>query len=90
MARAVETLVWWVVLVAVWITTLSSPNAQDLVAAAVTGLVCAYVATVVGRVYRKPWKLTKAWKTLVMSAWPATVVLDDREDSLRVHTLRDK
>jgi hypothetical protein len=119
MAGAVETAVWWAVLVGIWLTTLSSVDGQDLVLAAVLAVPCAIVATLVRRAYGGRWRPARAWtlpwqvlrgcaalvsrraelreipvrpirkaiKTVVVSASPNTVVLDDKDDSLRVHAL---
>ncbi|MEV4317055.1 hypothetical protein [Actinocrispum sp. NPDC049592] len=118
MARAGETLLWWVALVGLWVSTLSTITTQELVAAAVAGVPCALVAMFARRAYGGEWRLSRAWslpvaivrdcaklfsretgihripvephekavKTMVVSASPGTVVLDD-EDDLTVHTL---
>jgi multisubunit Na+/H+ antiporter MnhE subunit len=118
-AKAGETLLWWILLVAVWISTLNSVTAQELVVASVAGLACALVATSTRGAYRGSWKLSRAWslplavvrdcatlfsrdaavrrvplrpkekavKTLIVSAAPGTVVLDDKGQSLLVHAL---
>jgi multisubunit Na+/H+ antiporter MnhE subunit len=118
-ARAGETLVWWLVLVGVWVSTLSTVTAQEVVAATVAGLPCAVAATVARRTYRGRWKPVRAWRlpvailrdcaallsrdsairripvqpkekavqTMVVSASPGTVVLDDEGRSLVVHAV---
>ena len=122
MARAIESAVWWAVLVGVWLTTLSAVDAPDLFLAAVAAVPCALVATLVRGVYRGRWRPASAWtlpvavvrgcaalvkrhtelrripvqtvrkavKTVVVSAAPGTVVLDDDGDSLLVHALGDE
>jgi multisubunit Na+/H+ antiporter MnhE subunit len=122
MARAVESAVWWVVLVGVWLTTLNALNWQDLLVAAVAAAPCALVATLVRGVYRGQWRPASAWslpvavaqgcaalfsrrtalrriatsstrkavRTVIVSASPGTVVLDDEGDSLLVHALGDE
>jgi hypothetical protein len=87
MPRAVETLVWWAVLVGVWLTTLSSMNGQDLAVAAVLAVPCALAATAVRAIYGLSG-VRKAVKTIVVSSWPTSVVLDDKDDTLLVHPLR--
>ena len=119
MARAVETAVWWAVLVGVWLTTLSSVDGQDLVLAAVLAVPCAITATVVRGAYGGRWQPASAWplplavirgcgalfsrhaerrtipvrpiqkavKTVIVSASPNTVVLDDKGSELQVHAL---
>jgi hypothetical protein len=122
MARAIESAVWWAVLVGVWLTTLSAVNWQDLLAAALFAVPCAVVATLVRGAYGGRWRPVRAWKlpveilrgcaalvssraqfrkipvsslrkgvkTVVVSASPGTVVLDDDGDSLLVHALGDE
>ncbi|MFI9383400.1 hypothetical protein [Kutzneria sp. NPDC052558] len=122
MARAVESAVWWVVLVGVWLTTLNAVNWQDLLVAAVAAVPCALLATLVRATYRGRWRpasaralpaevargcvalfrrrttlrhekvrpLQKAVRTVIISASPGTVVLDDEGDSLLVHALGDE
>ncbi|HTI27634.1 MAG TPA: hypothetical protein VL652_42010 [Kutzneria sp.] len=122
MSRAVESGVWWAVLVGVWLTTLSTVNWQDLLVAAVLAVPCAIIATLVRRVYDGRWQPASAWqlpldiargsgalfsrrarlreipvsavrkgvKTIVVSASPGTVVLDDKDDALLVHVLGDE
>lgn len=118
MARAVESIVWWAVLVGVWLCTLSTVTTQELVLAAVAAVPCALVATALRAAYQGRWKPTRAWslpmrivrecaslfsraslrkipvdtarkavKTVVVSASPGTVVLDDKDDELLVHSL---
>jgi multisubunit Na+/H+ antiporter MnhE subunit len=123
MARAVESVVWWTVLVGVWLTTLSTVNWQDLLVAAVVAVPCALAATMLRGVYHGCWRPASAWtlplavvrgcaalfsrhtqlrhiparpaarkaiKTVIVSASPGTVVLDDKGDSLLVHGLGDE
>lgn len=122
MSRAVESGVWWAVLVGVWLTTLSTVNWQDLLVAAGLAVPCAIIATLVRRVYDGRWQPAGAWqlpldiargsgalfsrrarlreipvsaarkgvKTIVVSASPGTVVLDDKDDALLVHALGDE
>jgi multisubunit Na+/H+ antiporter MnhE subunit len=122
MSRAVESGVWWAVLVGVWLTTLSAVNWQDLLVAAVLAVPCAIIATLVRRAYGGRWRPASAWrlpadivrgcgallarratlrripvsalrkgvKTVVVSASPGTVVLDDKDDALLVHALGDE
>jgi multisubunit Na+/H+ antiporter MnhE subunit len=122
MSRAVESGVWWAVLVGVWLTTLSTVNWQDLLVAAVLAVPCAIIATLGRRVYDGRWQPASAWhlpldiargsgtlfsrrarlreipvsavrkgvKTIVVSASPGTVVLDDKDDALLVHVLGDE
>jgi multisubunit Na+/H+ antiporter MnhE subunit len=122
MARAVESVVWWAVLVGVWLTTLSAVNWQDLLVAAVLAVPCAVAATLLRGAYDGRWRPARAWtlpveiargcaalfsrraelrripvtalrkgvKTVVVSASPGTVVLDDDGDSLLVHALGDE
>ncbi|REH39386.1 hypothetical protein BCF44_113241 [Kutzneria buriramensis] len=110
---------WWAVLVGIWLTTLSSVDAQDLVLAAALAVPWAIAATLVRRAYGGRWRPAQAWtlpwqvlrgcaalfsrhaelreiqvqpirkavKTVVVSASPNTVVLDDKGSSLRVHAL---
>ena len=119
MARAAETLIWWLVLVGVWTSTLSTVSAEELVVAGCCGLACAVLATTARAVYRGSWRLARAWtlpvdiirdcaalfsresvvrrvtvspaakavRTLVVSASPGTVVLDDEGDALTVHAV---
>jgi hypothetical protein len=122
MARAVESAVWWAVLVGVWLTTLSTINWQDLLVAAVMAVPCALAATLLRGVYHGHWRPASAWtlplaivrgcralfsrrtelrhipvkpvrkavKTVIVSASPGTVVLDDEGDSLLVHGQGDE
>lgn len=122
MVRAVESAVWWAVLVGVWLTTLSAVNWQDLLVAAVVAVPCAVIAASVRLAYEGRWRPDSAWrlpidiargsaalgsshaelrripvsalrkgvKTVVVSASPGTVVLDDNGDSLLVHSLGDE
>jgi hypothetical protein len=83
MAKAVEWAMWWALLVGVWLTTLSS---MDLLVAAVVAVPCALVGTLMRRAYRIP--VRKAIKTVMVSAWPTSVVLDDPDDTLLMHPLR--
>jgi hypothetical protein len=122
MSRAVESGVWWAVLVGVWLTTLSTVNWQDLLVAAALAVPCAIIATLVRQGYGGRWRPASAWrlpleitrgsaalfsrrarlqeipvsavrkgvKTIVVSASPGTVVLDDQDDALLVHALGDE
>lgn len=122
MARAVESAVWWAVLVAIWLTTLSAVNWQDLLVAAALAVPCAVAATLLRVAYGGLWRPARAWtlpveiargcaalvsrrtalrripvsslrkgaKTVIVSASPGTVVLDDDGDSLLVHALGDQ
>ncbi|MEV6612168.1 hypothetical protein [Kutzneria sp. NPDC051319] len=122
MVRAVESAMWWAVLVGVWLTTLSTVNWQDLLVAAVLAVPCAVIAASVRLACDGRWRPASAWrlpmdiargsaalassraelrripvsalrkgvKTVIVSASPNTVVLDDEGDSLLVHSLGDE
>ena len=81
-ARAVETLIWWVVLVGVWLSTLSTVSTQELVVAACCGLVCAVLATTARAVYRGSWRPARAW-TLPVEIARDCATLFSRESAIR-------
>ncbi|HEY0559935.1 MAG TPA: Na+/H+ antiporter subunit E [Frankiaceae bacterium] len=72
---AAEVAVWWAVTVGIWLLTLSSVNRQDLLVAAVCGLLCGSAAAAARRVVGGCWVVpprTGAWAARL----PLAVLLD--------------
>jgi len=74
-SRAVEALVWWIVLTGIWLLTLTSFSVQELSAALVAGLLCALVATTARESYRASWRPRARWLSWI-ALLPHTVVAD--------------
>jgi hypothetical protein len=81
-AKAGETLVWWLLLIGLWISTLSTVTGQELLVAAVAGLPCAVVATVGRRVYGGRWRPARAW-TLPLKIVRDCATLFSRQAAVR-------
>lgn len=58
---AMETVVWWVLLVGLWVLTLSSVSVAEVVVAASCALPCAALATAGRQVSGARWRPAVAW-----------------------------
>lgn len=75
MAAVGEVLAWWVVLVGIWLSTLSSPNSQELGVAVASSLVCALAAVPVRRALPAKWRPQLGWVRWLLPL-PAAVLAD--------------
>lgn len=75
MARVTEVVVWWAVLVAVWMFTLSSVSIQETVVSVIAGLPCALTATAARTAYGREWRPRLRWfRALVLL--PGAIIQD--------------
>jgi multisubunit Na+/H+ antiporter MnhE subunit len=77
--RLAEVLFWWAVCVGVWLLTLSSISAPEVVLAAAVGLPCAVMAVVARRAAGGSWLPRPAW-----SRWSAALPGAVLADTVRV------
>lgn len=75
MASVGEVLVWWVVLVGIWLCTLSSPSASEMGVSVASGLLCALVAVPVRRALHARWHPQLSWLRWLLPL-PAAVLAD--------------
>jgi multisubunit Na+/H+ antiporter MnhE subunit len=71
--RAVEAIIWWVVLFGVWAATLSTFPPPELVAGAAAALVCAVAAVVGRRAVDGAWRPRLRWLRWLLPLPPAVV-----------------
>lgn len=84
----VELACWWAVAIGVWLVTLSSVNAQDLVAAIVLGLPCALAACAGRRAVEGSWAPEPRWVAWLPAL--AAAVLADTARMARFVLRRDR
>ncbi len=70
-----ETLTWWVVLVLVWVASLSTVSVQELLVAVIVAVPCAMTATRAHRVLASNWRLRPSWLRGLLRL-PGAVVAD--------------
>jgi multisubunit Na+/H+ antiporter MnhE subunit len=73
--RAVETLTWWVVLVLVWVASLTTVSVRELVVAAVVAVPCALTAARARRALASDPRVSVRWLRGVVRL-PAAVVAE--------------
>lgn len=61
MRAATEVLLWWLALTGLWILTLSTPTAPELIAGALAAAVCALAAHSARRAMNGSWQLKTRW-----------------------------
>jgi multisubunit Na+/H+ antiporter MnhE subunit len=61
MGRTVEILCWWVLLTGLWLVTLSSVSAPELLAAGFCAIPCAFAARTARRAMNGAWRPTPRW-----------------------------
>jgi hypothetical protein len=59
--RAVEILCWWVLLTGLWLVTLSSVSAPELLAAGLCAIPCAFTAQTARRAMNGAWRPAPRW-----------------------------
>lgn len=75
MRAVAETAAWWPVLVLVWLATLNSFSAEELVASVVLGLPCAVAARAARRAAGVHWTFRPGWARW-LPALPAAIAHD--------------
>jgi multisubunit Na+/H+ antiporter MnhE subunit len=72
-------LAWWVLLVGVWVLTLSTVSGSELIVAGLCALPCAVVALLAGRALRSRWRMPAA-----ALRWVPAVAVGAVTDTVRV------
>ncbi|HEX3792100.1 MAG TPA: Na+/H+ antiporter subunit E [Pseudonocardiaceae bacterium] len=75
MRGGLETFVWWVILVGVWLATLSAFSFEELAVAAVLALPCAVAAGAARRAAEVRWTVGSGWAQWLL-ALPGAVLHD--------------
>jgi multisubunit Na+/H+ antiporter MnhE subunit len=70
-----ETVVWWVILVGVWLVTLNAFSYQELAVAAVLALPCAVAARAARRAAEVRWAVGASWSRWLL-ALPGAILHD--------------
>jgi multisubunit Na+/H+ antiporter MnhE subunit len=68
MRATAEILLWWLVLTGLWLLTLATPSAPEVITGAAFAALCAVAAGSARRAMRGSWRLRPSWLT-----WWATV-----------------